>query len=73
MLGGLVFPNVRRFLMVRQYEGELNRVVARADDEIARIDSHYLTAGEPAEAVSLAVPGAGVRAAQAQKTLGGSS
>ncbi|HEX2798971.1 MAG TPA: hypothetical protein VHQ44_04790 [Thermoanaerobaculia bacterium] len=73
MLGGLVFPNVRRFLMVRQYEGELNRVVARADDEIARIDSHYLTAGEPAEAASLAVPGAGVRAAQAQKTLGGSS
>jgi len=70
MLGGLVFPNIRRFLMVHQYEGELNRVVARADDEIARIDSHYLTAGEPA---SLAAPGTAARAAQAQKTLTGSS
>ena len=29
MLGGLIFPNVRRFLMVRQYEAELNRVVAQ--------------------------------------------
>jgi hypothetical protein len=71
MLGGLVFPNVRRFLMVRQYEGELNRLVAKADDEIARIDSHYLTAGEPSEAASFTVPGA--RAAHAQKTLTGSS
>ena len=71
MLAGLVFPNVRRFLIVRQYEAELNRVVARADDEIARIDSHYLTDGEPA-AVSLAAPGA-ARAAQAQKTLTGGS
>ena len=59
--------------MVRQYEGELNHIVARADDEIARIDSHYLTAGEPAQAASLAVPGAAARAAQAQKTLTGSS
>jgi hypothetical protein len=75
MLGGLVFPNVRRFLMVRQYEGELNRVVSRADDEIARIDSHYLTAGEltaaePAETASLAGSAAAARAAQAQKTMG---
>jgi hypothetical protein len=75
MLGGLVFPNVRRFLMVRQYEGELNRVVSRADDEIAHIDSHYLTAGEltaaePAETASLAGPAAAARAAQAQKTMG---
>ena len=73
MLGGLFFPNVRRFLMLRQYEGELNRVVARADDEIARIDSHYLTASESAEAASFAVPGAAARAAQAEKTLGGTS
>ncbi len=73
MLAGLVFPNIRRFLMVRQYEGELNHLVARADDEIARIDSHYLTAGEPSEAASFAVPGAAARAAQAQKTLTGSS
>jgi hypothetical protein len=70
MLAGLVFPNIRRFLVVRQYEAELNRVVARADAEIARIDSHYLTDGEPA---SLAASGAAARAAQAQKTLTGSS
>jgi hypothetical protein len=75
MLGGLVFPNVRRFLMVRQYEGELNRLVARADDEIGRIDAHYLTTGEPAaEAESLSAPSAAARAAQAQtKTLAGGS
>jgi hypothetical protein len=59
--------------MVRQYEGELNHLVAKADDEIARIDSHYLTAGEPSEAASFAVPGAAARAAQAQKALTGSS
>jgi tRNA G37 N-methylase TrmD len=58
--------------MVRQYEGELNRVVSRADDEISRIDSHYLTAGETAEAMA---PDAGIRAAQAraQKTMEGGS
>lgn len=72
MLAGLVFPDIRRFLMVRQYEGELNRVVSRADDEIARIDSHYLTDGEPV-APSLAEPGTAARAAQVQKTLTGSS
>jgi hypothetical protein len=76
MLGGLVFPNVRRFLMVRQYEGELNRVVSRADDEIARIDSHYLTVGEltaaePAETASLAGPAIAARATQAQKARTG--
>ena len=72
MVAGLVFPNVRKYLVVRQYEGELNRVVARADDEIARIDSHYLTGGETAET---AAPDAGVRAAQsrAQKTMEGGS
>jgi hypothetical protein len=70
MLTGLVFPNIRRFLMIRRYEAELNRVVARADAEIARIDSHYLTDGEPS---SLAALGAAARAAQAQKTLTGSS
>jgi hypothetical protein len=73
MLGGLVFPNVRRFLMVRQYEGELNRLVSRTDDEIVRIDSHYLTAGEPSATVSLAVSGAAARALEAQKTMTGSS
>lgn len=73
MLGGLVFPDVRRFLTLRQYEAELNRVVARADDEIARIDSHYLTTIEVAEASPLAVPAAIARAAQPQNTREGGS
>ena len=41
---GLVFPNLRRLLMVRRYERELNRLVAHTDAEIDRIDRHYLTA-----------------------------
>jgi hypothetical protein len=45
-IGGLFFPNIRRFLMVRSYESELNRLVAKTDAEIARIDTHYLSAGE---------------------------
>ena len=73
MLAGLVFPNVRRFLMVRQYEGELNRVVASADEEIARIDSHYLTDGEPVYSASPEAPAAAARAAQAPKTMTGNS
>ena len=81
MLGGLVFPNIRRFLTMRQYERELNHIVARADDEIGRIDAHYLTAssaltaGEAAsEAAALPAPQAAARAAEAQKkTLAGGS
>ena len=48
MLGGLAFPDIRRFLMIRRYESEMNRVVAKADHEIARIDFHYLMDGETA-------------------------
>jgi hypothetical protein len=71
MLAGLVFPNIRRFLTVRQYESELNRLVSRTDDEIGRIDAHYLTAGVPA---ALPAPGAAARAEKAQpKTLAGGS
>jgi hypothetical protein len=73
LLAGLVFPDVRRFLMVRRYEVELNRVVAKADDEIVRIDSHYLTANEAADDVSLGAPGAGASAAHARKSLTGGS
>jgi hypothetical protein len=75
MLAGLIFPNIRRFLTLRRYEGELNRLVVRADDEILRIDAHTLTAAETAaEGVPAAAPRAAARAAQPQaKTLGGGS
>jgi hypothetical protein len=52
MLGGLAFPDVRRFLMIRRYESEMNRVVASADSEIARIDYHYLMSGDAAPAAA---------------------
>ena len=42
-VGGLVFPELRRWLSMRQYEGELNQLVGRADREIARVDLAYLT------------------------------
>ena len=42
-VGGLVFPELRRWLSLRQYEGELNQLVGRADREIARVDLAYLT------------------------------
>lgn len=44
-VGGLVFPELRRWLSFRTYEGEMNGLVARADREIARIDLAYLTDG----------------------------
>lgn len=42
-VGGLVFPELRRWFSFRTYERELNEVVSRADREIARIDLAYLT------------------------------
>ena len=42
-VGGLVFPELRRWFSFRQYEGELNQLVGRADREIARVDLAYLT------------------------------
>ena len=42
-VGGLVFPELRRWLSFRRYEGELNQLVTRADHEIARVDLAYLT------------------------------
>jgi hypothetical protein len=42
-IGGLVFPELRRWLSFRRYEGELNQLVSRADREIARVDLAYLT------------------------------
>jgi hypothetical protein len=44
-LGGLLFPNLRRFFALRRFEGELNRMVARADDEIWRISFAAMTRG----------------------------
>ncbi len=42
---GLVFPNVRRYLALRRYQGELNRLVTRTDDEIWRMDMDFMTQG----------------------------
>ena len=41
--GGLVFPGLRRFLAMRRYEAEINRLVARAEHEVWRMDLAYLT------------------------------
>ena len=42
-VGGLVFPELRRWLSFRGYERELNSLVSRADLEISRVDLAYLT------------------------------
>jgi hypothetical protein len=42
-VGGLVFPELRRWFSFRNYEGELNQLVTKADSEIARVDLAYLT------------------------------
>jgi hypothetical protein len=42
-VGGLVFPELRRWFSFRKYEGELNQLVSKADHEIARVDLAYLT------------------------------
>jgi hypothetical protein len=43
VVAGLFFPNLRSFLSTRRYQSELNRIVARADDEIWRMDLAMLT------------------------------
>ncbi|MEO6325893.1 MAG: hypothetical protein ABIT01_15000 [Thermoanaerobaculia bacterium] len=47
LVGGFFVPDVRRLLALRKYETELNRLVSRADREVLRIDTAYLTSGEP--------------------------
>ncbi len=42
-VGGLVFPELRRWLSFRRYESELNELVARTEREISRVDLAYLT------------------------------
>jgi hypothetical protein len=59
-LAGLVFPELRRWWEIRRYERELNRLVARTDAEIGRLDLSFLLR-EGAKETALAVreqPGA---------------
>jgi hypothetical protein len=57
-IAGLFLPNIRRYLALRRYQSELNGLVARADDEIWRMDLAYMTGvGLPAEASRSAEPG----------------
>jgi len=44
-LGGLVFPELRRWWELRRYEAQLNRIVQRADAEVRRIDVSQLVLG----------------------------
>jgi hypothetical protein len=42
-VGGLLFPEVRRLLALRRYQGELNRLVTRTDADVARLEMALLT------------------------------
>lgn len=42
-VAGLFFPNIRRYLALGRYQSELNRLVAKTDDEIWRMDLAYWT------------------------------
>jgi hypothetical protein len=42
-VAGLMFPNLRRWLALRRYQAELNGIVARADDEVWRMEMAYVT------------------------------
>ena len=44
-VGGLAFPNLRRYFALRRYQNEVNGLVMRADDEIWRKDLAYVTQG----------------------------
>jgi hypothetical protein len=46
-LVGLFLPNLRRVVALRRYQRELNRLVARTDDEIWRLQLACLTSGAP--------------------------
>jgi hypothetical protein len=74
---GLLFPNIRRFLSTRRYQSEVNGIVARADDEIWRMDLAMLTSeasvvrAVPAEAHgSPGTVGTAVRPGDARKQGG---
>ncbi len=51
MVGGLLFPNLRRYLAMKRYERQLNDLVARTDREIERINNAYLMAHDDAGAL----------------------
>lgn len=42
-VGGLVFPDLRRWLALRRYQSELNQVLDRADAEVWRMEMAYVT------------------------------
>ena len=41
---GLIFPNLRKLYSIKSYEAELNRTVAKAEREVARIELEYTSA-----------------------------
>jgi hypothetical protein len=43
--GGLLFPDIRRYLALRRYESDLNGIVGHADAEILRTELAYLESG----------------------------
>jgi hypothetical protein len=43
-IGGLLFPSIRRVVALRRYQGELDQLVRRTDDEIWRMDLNLITA-----------------------------
>jgi hypothetical protein len=43
-VGGLLFPSLRRVFALRRYQGELEQLVSRTDDEIWRMDLNLITA-----------------------------
>ncbi len=42
-VAGLLFPELRRLLALRRYQAELNRLVARTDDDVARLELALFT------------------------------
>jgi hypothetical protein len=56
-VGGLVFPELRRLLALRRYQAELNKMVSRADADVARLELALMT-GEVAHLVAGDLPAA---------------
>jgi hypothetical protein len=44
-VGGLLFPELRRLLALRRYQAEINRLVARTDADVARLEMALLLLG----------------------------
>lgn len=72
-VGGLFVPNIRTYLALRGYEKRLNELVGKADREISRIDTAYLTSPESlAERAADAMSDDARRRAAGRVTEGGS-